>query len=354
MTFETAVRTVVPLVETTEARKADLRRAIRGLRARGCTNLAGGLLERCAMASREPEPGLRARVLLLTDGQANEGPATDPDALVALVRDSARAASVSAFGYGNDCDQSLLAGMADAGGGSYAYIADDDAVMTAFARELGGLLATYGSDVRVRIRPAEGPPVEELLGDVLHHGELATVVRVHVAARDVSPAVEICEVEAAWKDVHLKERTASAVVRVDVVRPGDEIATDDPEVVRVRDERLLADAMDRAERKARSGDWPAAHHAVARAVDALADPDLVAFARDVLLPCYEGEAPYAVQSGVRAGSLAALKRKRQATIHALVADSLGIVADPAELAAERSFRSGSPSPKRRKRSKTSK
>ena len=51
----------------------------------------------------------------------------------------------------------LIAEVARAGRGSFAYIDSDDVAMTAFARELGGWLAPYARAIEVRIN---GGPVE--------------------------------------------------------------------------------------------------------------------------------------------------------------------------------------------------
>ncbi len=347
--FDSTVRVLAPLVEVTAARRAELCRAAQSLRAGDTTNLAGGLLEALRLV-RASAPGPRARVILLTDGNANAGPATSRDELVALARSGSRGVAISAFGYGADCEQVVLADMADAGGGSYAYIKDEDAVLTAFARELGGLLSTYGGDVRLRIRPPDAAPIDVRLGDLLHGGELATCIGVTVPAHALAKSAEVCTVEARWQDARGQENAVDVVARLDFVPPGNESPADDPEVARARDERILREAVESAERAARKHDLAAATAVLHQALAKITDPDLTTFLRATLLPSYEDSSAYAHQTALRAGSLQALKRKRRVAETPDLPDCLMVAATPAESEMEKSFRAPGSKKKRAKAS----
>src|SRR4051812_15738222 len=156
--FDSEARTLIPIVEVTADRKADLMNAIRQLRAGSNTNLAGGVLEAArAVDCARRETGLpsttRVRGIVLTDGLANCGPTLTPDE---LGRECRERLTLSCFGYGADCDHMLLSALADAAGGSYAFVENDDLVLSAFGRELGGLAATYAARVEVRCVPCAG------------------------------------------------------------------------------------------------------------------------------------------------------------------------------------------------------
>jgi Ca-activated chloride channel family protein len=338
--FDSQVTVPVPVVEATEARKADLRRAIRRLRAGSSTNLSGGLLEGLRRAQAASGAGVRARVVLLTDGMANEGVATTRETLVPLVREHAGGVAVSAFGYGDDCDQVLLGEMAEAGGGGYAYVRNDDVVLGAFARELGGLLATYAADVRVKVEGTAWAAVEEKLGDLLYHGELTCVTPIAAPAHVRAGGVEVGAIEAAWLDERGREQRARVPVRLDYVAAGEADAADDAEVARARDERLLRLAQERAEAHARGGEIGLARQAMLDAIRGVADAALAAFAIEVLLPCYADEEAYAARPGVRASSMMALKRKRMVAADESVGAAFDVGPSDAEAAMERSFRDG--------------
>lgn len=93
--------------------------AIRRLEPRGTTNLWEGWLlgsERVAVAM-DADPRASHRVLLLSDGHANEG-VTDATTLADHAGEvQARGIVTSAVGIGNGYDEALLGGMAEAGGG---------------------------------------------------------------------------------------------------------------------------------------------------------------------------------------------------------------------------------------------
>ena len=340
VSFDSDVHRLSPLVEITERKRADLRHLVKGLREGSSTNLAGGLVEGLRVARENAPTGLRTRVVLLTDGQANHGAATTPESLVALVREQAQGVAVSAFGLGDDCDQALLAAMADVRGGSYAYLQNEDVVMSAFARELGGLISTYASGVHVRMTPLAGAPIEETLADLLYQGELVVCVPiaapVHGRARDV----ELCQIEATWRDGAGREQKANTVARIDYVPAGEEDKLDAPEVSRLRDERILARAQEAAEEKARGGDFEAARKKISGALRKMRDPALLAFARDSLLPLYANPEEYTGSSSMRGSTLSALKGKRQVSAHATVAAMFDVGPSASEAAMEKSFKDG--------------
>ena len=165
--FSTDVFLVSPAVEMTPDAKARLKLQVGELSAQAQTNLSGGLLEGLGLANGTTLPdGTLVRVILFTDGHANHGLATTGEQLLPLLDAHRGRATVSAFGYGRDTDQELLSDLAQRGGGNYAFISGPDAAMSAFARELGGLLSTYATDLEVQVTPAPGVRVVSVLSDV--------------------------------------------------------------------------------------------------------------------------------------------------------------------------------------------
>lgn len=165
--FCTEVSVVSPAVEMTPDAKARLKLQVGDLAADSSTNLSGGLLEGLGLANGATLlDGTLVRVILFTDGHANHGIATTGEQLLPLLDAHRGRATVSAFGYGRDTDQELLSDLAQRGGGNYAFISGPDAAMSAFARELGGLLTTYATDLVVRVTPAPGVSITAVLSDV--------------------------------------------------------------------------------------------------------------------------------------------------------------------------------------------
>lgn len=296
VTFGTDVRALMPLTEVTETARATFLQRVSTLLADQRTNIAGGLLEGVRQAGAH-----QTRIILLTDGLANEGQATTRDRLVALVRAQPRGVSVSAFGYGADCDHVVLGEMAEAGGGSYAFIEKDEQVLAAFARELGGLVSTYAADVELE---------NERLGDLLYGGELAWFGQIAVAPAAGGEGVEIASLRLRYRDELGREMTAVAPVLVDVVAPERASREDDPEVLRARYQDRLRRAQQKAEEHARRGEWTEAHAAIADVAALTGDAALREFAQE-LSSLYSDEEEYSTSSGARSTALSALKRKRQ-------------------------------------------
>lgn len=167
VTFTDEVQTIAPPLEMTQPRKDALKAAVGQLGPQGSTNFAGGLLTGLELAAKVNVPaGVVRRVIMFTDGLANVGVATKGPDLLRLLEANLGMATVSAFGYGADADQELLRDLSTKGRGNYAFVQNPEDAVTAFARELGGLLSTYARDIEVIIRPAPGAKLLDVVSDV--------------------------------------------------------------------------------------------------------------------------------------------------------------------------------------------
>jgi Ca-activated chloride channel family protein len=175
--FSTQVETLATPAEMTQARKDELKRLVGRLGPRHNTNLGGGMLAGLdhAKVAKLPD-GMLVRVIVFTDGLANEGPAKSHEQLMGLLEENLGSATLSAFGYGDDADQELLRDLSTKGKGNYAYVASPEDALTAFARELGGLLSTYAQAIEVRVTPREGAVLTDVVSDVDAREENGAVV----------------------------------------------------------------------------------------------------------------------------------------------------------------------------------
>ncbi|HEX6645060.1 MAG TPA: VWA domain-containing protein, partial [Gemmatimonadales bacterium] len=124
--------------------------AIDGLDARGSTNLSGGWLKGMQLVKDGLVDGTN-RVLLLTDGQANQG-ITDVDRLVGMAGSSAaERVSTSCIGFGAHFNERLLDPMAHAGGGNYWFVESEDQMTGIFESEIEGLVALSAQNVEVEV-----------------------------------------------------------------------------------------------------------------------------------------------------------------------------------------------------------
>jgi len=167
VTFTDEVATIAPPHEMTQPRKDVLKAAVGQLGPQGSTNFAGGLLAGLEHATQaKVPPGMVRRVVMFTDGLANVGVATKAPDILRLLEANLGEATVSAFGYGEDADQELLRDLAAKGKGNYAFVRNPEDALTAFARELGGLLSTYARDLELVVRPAAGTRLIDVVSDV--------------------------------------------------------------------------------------------------------------------------------------------------------------------------------------------
>lgn len=167
VTFESSVRVVSSVVQMTPENKTELRRAVTELGPLGGTNFVGGMLAALDLIDKADLPvNYLTRVIMFTDGQANTGVTSDPVQIVAMMSANLGRATVSAFGYGSDVNQAMLADLSDKGKGNYASVKHADDALSAFGKELGGLLSTYAQDIEVEMTPKGDHKIKGVISDV--------------------------------------------------------------------------------------------------------------------------------------------------------------------------------------------
>lgn len=190
--------------------------AINTIQAGGCTALFDGWLAGAMQVANQLDPTGLNRVLLLSDGQANEG-LTDAAAIAAKVEGlTQRGISTSAFGLGSGFDEDLMGAIATAGDGTLAQIESPQQLADLYASELQGLATTLGRKVSLGIRTKGGAELVDLLNDLsltsagnfqlpnLRYGqELSVGVRLRLPGW--APNQEIASVRLAW-DAPQQER----------------------------------------------------------------------------------------------------------------------------------------------------
>ncbi len=134
------------------------------------TNLSGGLEEGYAQAKKGKKKNYLSRVILLSDGLANEG-ITDLEKLASLARNrQKKGVFTTAMGVGADYDDQLLTLIATGGAGNYYYIDRPQAVPTIFAKELSGIVNVAASGINVELDLEPGVRVANVRG--YHYREL--------------------------------------------------------------------------------------------------------------------------------------------------------------------------------------
>jgi len=173
VTFSEVASVPMLPVQVTAESKEVMRKHILNLQVRGGTNLFDGVSRATKVVNDlDLGPQFVKRLIMFTDGQSTHG-VTDKGQIRQLVNSSRGPVTISAFGYGsgsdvwNGCDQDFLMACSQDWAGNYAYVQDPDDVLTAFGRELGGLLSTYAQNLRIEIEPINGHQIERAVTDIV-------------------------------------------------------------------------------------------------------------------------------------------------------------------------------------------
>lgn len=141
-----------------------IKRLISALEPRGSTDLCGGLMRGVDEAGRFRDGADLTRVLLLSDGLANQG-VTEPREIYRLVREAKRrGVTVSTIGLGLDYNEDLMRGIAEASGGNYYYVERPSQMGRIFSQELNTLFTTVAKDVVLRLRAGRAVSDVEVIG----------------------------------------------------------------------------------------------------------------------------------------------------------------------------------------------
>ncbi len=166
----------IPLALATANTRQLWLRVVDGIRPGGGTNMSSGLEQAVAITGDLPV-GRAGRLILISDGLANEGDVT----VEGLSRRAATAARqevvVSTVGVGADFNEFLMSAVADAGTGNYYYVSDVERLAQVFSDELGATRETVAGAVTVTIAPSAGVRVVDAAGYPLEHKGGKTVFR---------------------------------------------------------------------------------------------------------------------------------------------------------------------------------
>ncbi len=146
--FGTTARIVL---EPTSDREV-LKRGVDGLSPEGSTNLESGLALAYQVARTHAREEALNRIILCSDGVANEG-RTGWESLLESVSTAREGIALTAIGFGmgnyNDVLMEQLANHAD---GNYAYVDDIHEAKRLFVHGLTGLIETVAGDAKVQVR----------------------------------------------------------------------------------------------------------------------------------------------------------------------------------------------------------
>ena len=268
--FDNRVQRLWPAVPLGDG--APLRAAIAAIHSGGNTHLHGGWREGAETLADVAGTGLK-RVILLSDGQANEG-LTDAAAIAAQCAEwAARGVTTSTYGLGSSFNEELMVAMARAGGGNHYYGDTAEDLMDPFQQELELLGNLCLRDLRLSATVPDGVEVQMVndllavdggwrLPDLAWGAEAWAVLRLKVPACALSPLGQQHSVLRVSVEGRSLEGEAVTLERAGLALPvmsasAFDKLTDDELVSRRLVELAAADALSRMRGAADHGDWAA-------------------------------------------------------------------------------------------------
>ena len=261
VTFNNTVQTLIP-----NAKGPDLKgieKLLSQVTADANTFLSGGYEEGVRLASATSH-GMVSRVMLLSDGRANEG-ITNRGVLADMAKKNlSDHITTSTFGVGSDFDEELMKSMAESGGGNSFYIEEPEHSEAVFREELEYMRGLLATDCTVTFKSAAGVSItllnnyaatgnnSWLIGDISTVEERSLVLEIEVP---ISPAagteLQVGEFEVNWSSMADNGRFDSTRLQagVRVVTAG-EFGDTEPDRIVVIEAAMLAAA--RAKREVRA------------------------------------------------------------------------------------------------------
>ncbi len=144
--------------------KYAIKRMVDRVEPRGSTNLGGGMVQ----GLREVERNLRSeyvnRVILLSDGLANQG-ITDPNELDRIARRyRAKCISLTTMGVGLDYNENLMVGLAENGGGNYYFIENPNSMASILNKEFRMISSLVVQNASIELTLGENVVVRDVVG----------------------------------------------------------------------------------------------------------------------------------------------------------------------------------------------
>lgn len=162
VTFDDGAESVVPATKMTN--RDDIVAAIQKITPRGRTALFAGLSRAADELRKFKMPQMVNRIVLLSDGMANIGPASADEMGrygVSLAKESI---SVTTLGLGLDYNEKLLAQLAQHSDGNHAFIKEPGELAAVFTEEFGDILSVVAQEMQVKITCPEGVRPVRVLG----------------------------------------------------------------------------------------------------------------------------------------------------------------------------------------------
>ncbi len=164
VTFDDEINIVQALTAVGDAK--DIEARVRSIQSGGSTNLFGGWEEGAKQLAPFIKKDRIARVILLSDGQANQGLINESEIFTHVSKLAGTGITTSTIGLGHDFNESLLAGMAKSGEGVANFGQKPEDLDEAFEQQFAILSNTFLRQVEIKIQGGSDVKAR-LVGEIL-------------------------------------------------------------------------------------------------------------------------------------------------------------------------------------------
>src|SRR5581483_11828205 len=173
--FDSRAQVLLPASRLTD--RDYVNRLIRSIQPGGATNLYAGLMLGYNEVEKNYRKGITNRVILLTDGIANQG-VTDP---TEIAHDSLQfnnaGIDLSTIGVGLDLNRDLLSLLAKSGRGLFHFVAQSEDIQKVFVNEFQSLTSPVAEEPNVEIDFGKGLELEQVYGYSPHFRESGITIK---------------------------------------------------------------------------------------------------------------------------------------------------------------------------------
>lgn len=144
--------------------KSELKRLISEIYPRNSTNLGGGMVEGFRQVERNRGREFVNRVILLSDGLANQG-ITDPGELNRIARRNRNESiSLTTIGVGLDYNENLMVGLSESGGGNYYFIESPSQLASIMKKEFNAASSVIAQNAFIELKLGRGVRALDVIG----------------------------------------------------------------------------------------------------------------------------------------------------------------------------------------------
>ena len=179
ISFHSIVQVEQVAVKLSKDNKQTVINSINNLCVSGMTNLHGGWLEGCKEVAKNKNEKFLNRVVLLTDGQVNQGETNSDVIGTDVLNVYKKGVSTSCFGVGNGFNEELLQDMSNSGGGNFYYIEKEEEFVKMFNEEFDGINNIAAFDVQIGFDLEEKFEIIENFNNLKKDGDVYLVPSIY-------------------------------------------------------------------------------------------------------------------------------------------------------------------------------